>query len=308
MPILPFHFKLKKLSGADLRLVDAIYSFLPRTGLRDSFMRGITESIARHVGEGFSMRFESFSRERFSTWLSRIPQSPAMAVIGLAPISRAALLEIDAPLAMLFVDRLLGGQSESCPDPRPLSDTEQGVLEYLVLQVIAHVHDQCGKDARVQFRFERFVQEARDLRDIVPDDCKVAVLVFRVEIGRFAGFVRLYLPDPFVEEGLLDVESSDEVRPAERAFMLGQLQRFSYVRCPIWAEAGSSALSLSDLANLEEGDIILFDRSEASLAGNRPEGRVLLKLGTGIHGGIDADLSIEGTHARCRIVGLHKGE
>lgn len=308
MAITPFRYKLKKVSSREQALVSAIHAFLPATGLREGFGRGIRDAIARHVGEEFTFRLEALAHEPWGSCCSRLPSSSVIAVVGLAPVAGKALLEIDSPLAMMAIERLLGGHSESCPEPRALSDTEQGVLEYLLLQVLAHIHRLCGKDARVHFRFERFAFQPHEVRDLAESDDGVAALTFRATLGRHAGFVRLMLPDPFVEEGLMDVEAPGEIRSAERAWRLAQLGRFRSVRMPLWAEAGHTTLAPKDLAGLEEGDVILFDQSTVSLAGKKPVGHVILKVGDGMCGGIDADLAIDGPHARCTVIGVHRGE
>lgn len=308
MAVTPFHFKLKRVSGHQQRIVDAVYAYLPHTGLREEFGRGMREAIARHVGEGFSIRLETLAYEPFGAYCAKLPQPAVMAVVGLAPLSRRAILEIDTPLAMMAIERLLGGQSETMPEPRPLSDTEQGVLEYLLLQVMAHIHRLCGKDARVHFRFERFAFHPHEVRDLAEAGDDVAVLIFRAEVGRHSGFVRLALPDPFVEEAMLDVEAPDEVRPAERAWRQRQLERVGFIKVPLWAEAGRTVLTPSELAGLEEGDVVLFEGGGVVAGKGQIAGRVVLRVGLGQHGGLDAELKAEKAKARCTVVGLHKGE
>lgn len=308
MAITPFHFNLKRVSGRQQRLLGAVFAYLPATGLRAEFGKGLREAIARNVGEGLGLRLETLAHEPFGAYVSKLPQAAVMAVVGLAPLSRRAILEIDTPLAMMLIERLLGGQSETIPEPRPLSDTEQGVLQYLLLQVMAHIHRLCGKDARVHFRFERFAFHQHEVRDLADAGDGVAVLIFRVEIGRHSGFVRLALPDPFVEEAMLDVESPDEVRPAERAWRQHQLERVGFIKVPLWAEAGRTVISPADLADLEEGDVVLFDQGSVAAEKGKITGKVVLRVGAGQHGGLDAELSTEKAKARCTIVGLHKGE
>lgn len=306
MAVTPFHFKLKRVSGHQQRIIDAVYAYLPATGLRAEFGKGLREAIARHVGEGFSIRLETLAHEPFGAYCAKLPQSAVMAVVGLAPLARRAILEIDTPLAMLAIERLLGGQSETMPEPRPLSDTEQGVLEYLLLQVMAHIHRLCGKDARVHFRFERFAFHQHEVRDLAEAGDGVAVLIFRAEVGRHSGFVRLALPDPFVEEAMLDIEAPDEIRPAERAWRQRQLERVGFIKVPLWAEAGRTVLTPQELAGLEEGDVVLFDEANVSASGGGLSGKVVLRLGTGLHGGFAADVATSGSKARCTIRGVSK--
>jgi len=308
MAINSFHFKLKKVSSREQRLIGALYEYLPATGLRSEFEHGIKEAISRHVGEEFSFRLEALQYEDYSVFLSKLPKPAVMAVVGMAPLAHKAILEIDISIAMLAVERILGGEIISMPEPRPLSDTEQGVLQYLILQMLAHVHRVSGKDARVHFRFDRFAFGADEVSNYAGDKNGVAVLVFRVNLGRHSGFIRLCLPDPFIEESLLKVEAENELRSGERAWRLKLLDRFNYVKIPLLAEAGSSTLLPADLMELEEGDVILFDKSTVSVEQGKPCGKVVLKLGDGMHGGIDAELTIDGQRAHCRITGVHKGE
>ncbi len=308
MPISRFRFKLKKVSAREQAVLDAVHSFLPATGLREGFARGVGEALATNLGEAFSFRLEAVSYETFSNFCSRLPQSAIVAAIGMVPATRKAMLEIDSHLASMAVERLLGGDGDGNPEPRPLSDTEQGVLEYLLLQVLAHVHRLCGRSARVDFRFEGFLFKQHEIKELSDAGDGVAVLVFRVSFGRRSGFVRLALPDPFVEQGMMDVEAPGEARPEERAWLKENLSRFGYVKVPLWAEAGRTTLDPGDLAGLEVGDVILLDRSTVSLAGKMPLGTVILRVGDGMSGGIEAEMEIEGSRARCTVAGFHMGE
>ena len=308
MAVTPYHFKLKKVSKRQQRLLQALYSYLPATGVRDQFQRGIMESIVRHVGEECTFRLEAVHQEPYSSFVSRLPRPTLLVVFGMTPLASKALCEIDYPLALMLVERMLGGQAAAMPSPRELSDTEQGVLQYLVLQVLEGIHRLSGEDARVHFRFERFAFQPHEIRDLASDKDGVAILVFRVNVGRRVGFVRLALPDPFVEEGFLEARAPGEQRAREKAERLGRLSRFDYIRFPIWAEAGRTILSPTEFAELEEGDIVLFDQSWVALSEGKPTGKAIVRVGHGMRGGLDAKLSVKPGRANLKIVGVHREE
>ena len=308
MAVTPYHFKLKKVSERQQRLLQALYSYLPATGVRDQFQRGIMESIARHVGEECTFRLEAVHQESYTSFISKLPKPTLLVVFGMAPLASKAICEIDFPLALMLVERMLGGQADRMPAARELSDTEQGVLQYLVLQVLEGIHRLCGQDARVHFRFERFSFHPHEVRDLASDEDGVAILVFRFNVGRQMGFVRLALPEPFVEEGFLEVEAPGELRAEERAERLRRLERFGYIRFPIWAEAGRTTLSPEELAELEEGDIVLFDQSSVTLSEGQPTGKAIIRIGSGMRGGLDAKLSVKPGRASLEIVGVNREE
>ncbi len=307
MPITPYKLKLKKASRAEQQLLDALFAYLPNTDLRDSFAAGLRDAIARHVGDGFSFRLEAVEQRAYSSFLERMPAHPIIALIGLMPYESKIICEIDSTLAMMAVERMLGGYVESVPEPRTLSETEEGVLEYLILQALAHVHAESGKDERVHFRLDRLSAEAEDVRALADPYSSAASLAFRVILGRHAGFVRLIFPEPFVNEALLNTEQPETQRPAERERMIRELSRFGYIRVPIWAEAGRTTLAPADLKQIEEGDIILFEQGDMALAGDSGGGKVILRLGDGSHGGFDGTLSLDAKRARVTVEGINKG-
>jgi len=144
------------------------------------------------------------------------------------------------------------------------------------------------------------------LRDLVDKKDGIAVLVFRVEVGRHSGFVRLALPNPFIEESFLSVESTAESRRDEKRYELDLISRLNFIRVPIWAEVGRLTLMPSELGSIEEGDIVLLDESYVRLADGGVKGRTILRFGDGENGGLDSELSIEGNVAHCRIDGFYK--
>ncbi len=307
MTIRPYRFKLKQVSEHEQRLLEALFAYLPATGLRSLFRRGLVQALTREIGVPCALHLETVRQESYEQFLSRLPDPALLAVVGMAPIEAKAILDIDAPLAMTIVERLLGGEGRRVPEPRPLSDTEQGVFEYLLLKAMAEVHDLCGDDARVHFRFERFAMHPHEVRELAAGDEGMALLVFRLQVGERTGFVRLVLPDPFVEGVLLDVEGVEERRPGERAERLQRLRRFGFLRVPLWAEAGRTVLTPAELAQLEEGDVVLFDESLVRLDGGRPTGKCLLRVGAGLAGGYEAELQTDADYARLTLTGVHKG-
>lgn len=303
-----FKFRLKKVSGREQELLSALYSYLPATGARSGVMRGIRAAMSRHVGKEISLRLEAVHQEKFSAYLSKLSGTGTLAVIGMDPLNKKAILDIDPLLAVMFVERLLGGEPGESLKIRELSETEQGVLQYLMLQILSNIYRTCGQDARVHFRFDRFSSGRRDLQDLADAGDGVAVLVFRIKVGRHGGFVRLAFPDPFVEEAFLNVESRGEIRAEELNFRIKSLNRFSYVRVPLWAEAGSSTLLPSELSGIEEGDIILLEQSDLRISDQGPYGSVTMRLGDGNAGGLEAELSREGDVLHCTVRGVRKGE
>ena len=298
---------MAKVSREELRLLDAVHSYLPATGAHEGLFDGMRRAIADEIGESLSIRLESVVQEGFSRFAAKIPKHPLVAVVGLAPLGERLLCEIDSTLAMIAVERMLGGKAKSMPEARSLSDTEQGVMQYLLARVLAEVHDSCGGAERMHFRLERLALAAEEVTGLIPEGASCAVLAFRVALGRHAGFVRLIFPEPFVVQSLMDVAAPGEERLEEQELLRERLGRYGYVRTLLWAEAGRTTVLPTDLAQLEEGDVILLDGGDLALSGGFA-GRVVLRVGSGLESGLDAEISLKAGRALASITGVHRGE
>ncbi len=307
MAILPYRLRLRKVSRRQQQLLSALRAYLPDTALRDRFVRGVRQAVAAVVGDPFEMRLEGVEQEPFSFFLRRLPASPALIVISLMPGKGHIVCEVDTTLAMMAVERLLGGQLDAMPEPRALTDIEQGVLQYLVLEILAGAHQACGSEPRVHFRFERFAAGAEEASAFAEPDAPVAVLAWRVTLGRYSGFVRLCFTEPFLDQALLDLQARGEERPLESGEAREMLAQYGFLRVPIWAEAGRTTLYPADLKGLEEGDVVLLEQGDIALSGNASGGRAVLRVGSGLNSGLDAEVAFEGDRARLSIIGLHKG-
>jgi flagellar motor switch protein FliM len=308
MNVQSFRFKLKKVSEKEQRLLSALYDFLPKTGMRNEFASAIHDALNKHLGVETHYAVEAVSQASFGSYIEKLPDPVVLVVLGMAPREGKMIVQIDDHLTALFIEKLLGGTSEAVPQPRPLSDTEQGVLQYLVLQVLAHLHRLCGNDARLHFRFEKFVFTPRALKGVVSGDESAASLTVKITVGNHDGFVRLFVPSPLIEQQYLNVQMKGEVRQKEMEHLLGQLGEFSYVTVPLWADAGHSTLTAAELGNLEEGDVILFDSTQIALTDSMVTGKVILRTGEGRHGGFVSEITVSPKKVQCRIVDVHKGE
>jgi flagellar motor switch protein FliM len=307
MAVTPYRPKLKRVSRKRLALLEAIYAYLPEGELREQVIVGIRGALAGELGEGFDLRLETVRQETMETFVAKLPQHPVAMFLRVEPHDERLILEIDPMLGIMAVEKMLGGHIESIPEIRALSETEQGVLEYLIAKALASIHERCGRNARVHLRFDRFAESHDPIRKLAEADAEVAVLTFRATLGRHAGFVRLAFTDPFVEQALQGTGSAEGATPRERAILRERLARFAFVKVPLWVEAGGTVLLPADLRQLEEGDVILFEKGDLRLSEAAGSGNAILRVGEGLRAGVEVEVELTKTRAKCRMQGVHKG-
>lgn len=302
MSVKPFQWtNLKKVSGEEIRLADALLNFIPQTSARENLSRELLRMLMKHLGEKSFYYVDSVTTCMYGEFLARLPDCATLAVVGTEPAGHKIVAHLDNNMVHLLIDRLLGGSGDVASENRPLSETEAGVIQYLIMQVMATVWKVFGEAGRYHFRFDKFVFNASDASTLLSAKEPAVVIAFRVGIGELSGFVKLLFPKQFIEKVALD--QMPPQKGAEYDYFVQKTRAYDFIRTILWAEAGRAAVPANDIALLEEGDVLLFDDTGLELKDGNPAGRVDLKVGYGEEGSFKAAIFAQAKNIKCTIVG-----
>lgn len=284
--IRPFHFRLKKISQQQIRLAEGLLDFLPRAGLKEDIQVGIRKTLHHYLSEvGFFL--EKIEELSFKDFFANLPSPCCVALLGCEPFTAKGFVAIDPLLSHLVIEKLLGGKGSTFGELRPLTETEQGVIEFLLLKLLAQIHKLSGEKAKLHFRLEKMVLEPSHLKGSGQENEALVCLKFHLSFLNHSGFVNLYLPHPWVLEGFLK-GLPDEPSSEEQKGLKERLAVFTDFPCELWASLGEATLPATDLQSLETGDVVLFDRAQLRQAQGDWQGEVRLHVGKGECGGFIA--------------------
>lgn len=292
----PVAWHLPKLTRESCAHHELIRHFFPTVAMRQSAAAAIRTVLAKHFGKAVMLFFDDMSTVPFGEFSASVGESAVVMVVGMPPVKSRLLLQMDHDIAGFMVDRLLGGTGTRGHEPIPFSETEDGVLQYLIMQSLAELHAACGHDSPFHFRFERFLRRPAALADHLPAREPTVVMTWRVGVDQQLGIVRLAIPHQFAQEAALRTSPSS-IAPAQ---MVQQAARFSDAAVPLWMEAGHCELSPAELASIDVGDVVVLDHADVQLQHGKPRGRVRLRVGDGTHGGVLCDLT-ESDTLQCRV-------
>lgn len=303
--IKPFHFHLSKVSKKHLQLAEALLEFLPATGARENFHLAIRKALHKYLSDvGYYL--SAIDEIPFKDFFSGLPGTCSVAVLSLEPFKQKAFVEIDPFLSHVVIEKLLGGKGEDVGDLHPLTETEQGVVEFLLLKLLSQIHKLCAEQARLHFRLERMILEPAHLREFAGDENPLVCLKVHVSLLKRSGFINIYLPHPWVLEGFLKDFPRDK-KSYEYAEMKDRLVNFGDQPCELWGALGQTHIPASDLDSLEEGDVVLLDQTGLSHKKGNWNGNVELCVGKGDSGGFQAAWDGFKTGGEVRLIGTLKG-
>lgn len=269
---------LKKVSLREIELIRGLYEYLPATDAREKLNINIRRALMKHVGGDIRYYISSVVRITAGEFVSRLPDTPIIGLLGLTPLEPKAIFQIDRRIASIAIGRLLGSSEAPDESNRPLTESEQGVLQYLILEILSQIYTVMGREARVHFRFEKFIFEAQDILKYAGSRENICLMTINVSIQNQSGFLHLAFPYPFLE-GILQTHSSSAGGAGEKKYFEKQLVRWDFFKVPVWAEAGNSLISPLEMKDLDVGDIVLFDETPLELKGKKIGGGANVHFG-----------------------------
>lgn len=263
--------------------MEAFQSHWPRIGFSDHLGKSLRTFIAKEIGSTFSFKTTRMVTTEWKEALKVSPSEGVFVLFGMHPIPQKGILEIDPLIAHLILDKLLGGTGSSPVTRRCLTEIEEGVLSYLILKIFSFIFEKCGESARVHFRLEGLRSSLEDIPGGNEGD-QVIQMDYRISYQRRSGYARMILPSPFVQQAFLEPLLKDgvvEETVRDREYYQARLMNFGFVKAPLWFELGRSGLKAQDIHQLEPGDVLLLEKTEAHIEKGRLSGTLPVRVGQG---------------------------
>lgn len=300
--------RLAKVSQRQNEILSGLFEFLPAHGVRETFHLAIRKAFHQHLPD-IRYHLERVGFSRFHDFFVDLPNPCCVAVVGMEPFPSKAFVELDPLLSLAVIEKLLGGEAGEGGEAGlfPLTETEQGVVEFLILKILSQIHKLCGEQARMHLRLEQMVLEPLCLRRFENQAGELVCLKVRVALLQQSGFVNIWLPSPWVLEGFLKDLPGDRLS-AHHQEVKENLKYYDFIPVELWGSGGTASVSRRDLKNLEAGDVILFDRTALAKTGGGWKGSLYLHVGEGNAGGFLADWNGFQEGGRCLLKGCLKGD
>lgn len=282
----PFPFETcPKITRPAAAALNALYEFLPQFGSLEQFRSDLQSYLTAQIGLDFKIQLADVVLLPFQTVLSQdLSEHSSYALLSLAPARGRAVIEIESRLASLCIDQLMGGGEGKMARPlgKKMTEIDQGVLSFFLIKTLAYIYEWTGEAARLHFRLEDVVTGVGTLESLFQEGEVAPVFLFRVSLGEHSGVLRLILPSALIQTMALTAQRNLSER--ENLFFRERAAQFDFLETEIWAQVGQTRLKVSEINQLEKGDIVLFDETQARIGPDKVlEGEVELRVGKGTH-------------------------
>jgi flagellar motor switch protein FliM len=231
--------------------------------LHDSYARMVTTLLSAQLRVTAEVTVTAAEQMSYGEYSRRLNNPGVLVVVSLSPLSSNALMEIEPAVAMLLVDRVLGGTGESKARARELTEIEQAVVRRLASAMVEQLHDGWRNIAEVSPQVESIETNPMFSQIVAPTEM-CAVVSFALRIGEASGPLSLCLPYLMMEPVLPKLSAfvwfagaRRKDAPSSAAKVQARLEE---AVVELSAELGGASISIRELLRLAPGDIVHLDR------------------------------------------------
>ena len=241
----------ERVSKDQMRAIEAIH---------EGFSRNFGASLSGFLRTIVEVRVATTEQLTYSEFIHSLPNPTSFNLLSAPPLEGQMCLEISPLIIYPIIDRLLGGSSAELFIPqRPLTLIEDRLVERITSRALICLTE--AWSSLVDLKFELTETESNPhLVQIVAPNEVVVVVGFEIKTGTRAGTMNLCIPFNVIEPVVDKLATQSWIVYRRKGDVENQRERIvkNLQRAEIELQAylAETTISISDLRNLQTGDII----------------------------------------------------
>lgn len=228
------------------------------TRIHENFTRLLTSYLSAQLRTFVQIEIDLVDQVNYQEFIASIPSRTIMNVFDVKPMDGKMVMEMNPQVAYAVLERLLGGQGD--PDARNGTLTEiETVLIQKIFSRAADIYQGAWKNIEnIKVNWEA-IETNPQFVQIASQNDTVIVISLSTTIGEITGRMSLCLPHLIVEPVLPKLSTHQWFSSMAKTNVPQQdklKHNLDTVRVPVIAELGRATLPISDLHNLQVGDVI----------------------------------------------------
>lgn len=238
--------------------------------LHQTFSRLAATALSARLRASVNIKVTSVDQGLYEEYIELLPDQSVINVVSMRPLEGNILVEFQPELAMVMLDRLLGGSGGVVDTGHELTDIEMALVKNLGRTLLESMREAWLNLAEVDPGIEDISTTPQMVQIASPTDIAVIVLL-EVQIGDRLGTISICIPHLVLEPLMQRLSAqvwvvSSRRRPAVpelRAQILGGLRRAGV---HVTAVLGETDVTVEELLRLQPGDVLIVGPGPISTA------------------------------------------
>lgn len=250
-----FDFRLpNRISKNQLRVLRSIF---------ENFAESFSSFLVTKLQTVVNINVTSVDQIYYSEYVLSVANPACLFTFEIKDTDVKGILELNNDLALSLVDKLLGGNGLGTKQTKIITPIEQKVLRVVVERIMQDLKKAWQTIDNMEFVVERFEPDI-DFAQITSQSESVLLISFEILIGEQSYLMNLCYAT-FAFDNILARLSSQKLSSIRAIKHFGQTARdvvthhLSHTSLPIKVELGTSKLSVRELLEMQNGDIIRLE-------------------------------------------------
>lgn len=235
--------------------------------IHENFSRLLNNFLSGYLRTYIEVDVISVQSLIYTEFSNSISNPAILGIVDFSPFDGQIIIDVSSDIAYTMIERVLGGSSKSrgvSKENRSLTEIEMTLLRNILIKFINLLKEPWGNIVELRPKLENIETNSQFAQIVSPAE-SIALVTFNIHIGDVEGMVNVCIPH-FVIEPILPSLSSRlwfatsnkrEVTEEERGALESGI---SASRLNLSTVVGQSTISISELLNLQKGDIILLNQ------------------------------------------------
>jgi len=246
--------------------------------VNERFARGFRNNLFKMLRRGIEVNVSSVQMLKYSEYVYSLVIPTSLTVVKLHPLRGTGLLVLDPKLVFTVVDNYFGGDGrlQAKFEGRDFAPTELRMIQRMMDMIFVDLQEAWRPVVEVELEYVNTEVNPQFANIVRPNDI-VVVTSFSVEIEGIGGEFHIALPYSLLEpiRDRLDTVINTESSNLDMRWSNALRDELEHSLLNVTCELARKELSLRDIVDLQQGDVIPIDLS--GLATLCAEGVALFK-------------------------------
>jgi len=237
------------------------------SAMHDKMLRNFITDLSSMLRKIVDVKLYSIEQMTYGEFILSIPQITSLNTLSIKPLEGRIVIECNPGITHKIIAELLGSGAVNTNDnlDRELTEIEVEIFEHFYTRFIKSLYKTWDDISTLNFKIESRDTNANAIQ-IISDHEIVLLVVLEITIDEESGFLSICYPITYIES-LLD-------KVVEKVFSEGKNRKSSRKKDITTLISGAkmhtetimaeTQLSVRDILNLKEDDIIVFNKNATS--------------------------------------------
>lgn len=225
--------------------------------IHENFAKLLSSHLSTLLRSLVKVEIDIVEQVNYQEFIALIPPQTILSIFDVRPVEGKIVVEANPPIIYAMVEHLLGGRGDFAYSGN-LTEIEMALIQKVFVQVAQTYQEVWSSVEKMQVRWS-YIESNPQFLQVAAQNDTVIFVALNVKVGEVTGRWTLCLPHVIVEP-LLPKLSTNQLFSTTRRVSEPEQKRLKQnlepVNVPVIAQLGKATLSVSDLLNLQVGDVV----------------------------------------------------